>query len=381
VVAGTKICMVTACYPPSRGGIEKSVNELTHYLLKKGHQIQIITSSRGLDPTNFYHEEQGNLEITRYPETRFFFDCPINPKIAAHVLRCNYDVLHVHGVTPTISDMAIVLGKIKRRPVVLTYHYSPVPDYGRRCGRFLSKLYMKIIDPVVVNLSDSAVVATKSFAKANSSLKNILKKIVIVPLGVDALIKGASLNEFDDETKINVLFVGQLKKYKGIRYLLKAIELLSEESFPLNLTIVGGGPERRSLETYARNLGVNANFTGILSDELIRSYYSDADIFVLPSISGREGFGLVILEAMSYGKLVIATDIPGPNEIVKNGYNGILVPPRDPAAIAKAIKKLASDSELRRTLSINARETAEGFSWEKVGERYEIIYNSIIHQG
>ena len=381
MVAGTKICMVTACYTPSRGGIEKSVNKLTEHLLKKGHQIHIVTSSRGLDPTNFYHEKRGNLEITRYPETCFFFDCPINPKIAAHILKCNYDVLHVHGVTPTISDLAIVLGKIKRRPVVLTYHYSPVPDYGRNCARFLSALYMKILDRVIINLTDKAVVATRSFAKANSRLKNIIKKVAVIPWGVAASTKGASLNEFDDESQINVVFVGQLKTYKGIRYLLKAIKLLSEESFPLSLTIVGGGPEKRLLETYAKILGVNASFTGIVSDELLRSYYSDADIFVLPSISGREGFGLVILEAMSYGKLVIATDIPGPNEIVKNGYNGVLVPPRDPEAIAKAIKKLASDSELRRTLSINARKTAEGFSWEKVGEKYEIVYNSIIHQG
>jgi len=373
--------MVTACYTPSRGGIEKSVNKLTEHLLKKGHQIHIVTSSRGLDPTNFYHEKRGNLEITRYPETRFFFDCPINPRIAAHILKCNYDVLHVHGVTPTISDLAIVLGKIKRRPVVLTYHYSPVPDYGRRCGRFLSKLYIKIVDRLIVNLTDKVVVTTKSFAKANLTLKNALEKAVVVPWGVDASSKRMQQDVFNDKSKINVVFVGQLKKYKGIRYLLKAIKLLSEESFPLNLTIVGGGPEKRLLETCAKILGVNANFTGIVSDELLRSYYSDADIFVLPSISGREGFGLVILEAMSYGKLVIATDIPGPNEIVKNGYNGVLVPPKDPEAIAKAIKTLASDSELRRNISINARETAERFSWGKVGEKYEIVYNSIIHQG
>lgn len=381
MVAGTKICMVTACYTPSRGGIEKSVNKLTEHLLKKGHQIHIVTSSRGLDPTNFYHEKRGNLEITRYPETHFFFDCPINPKIAAHILKCNYDVLHVHGVTPTVSDLAIVLGKIKRRPVVLTYHCSPVPDYGRSCGRFLSKLYIKIVDRLIVNFIDKAVVTTKSFAKANSTLKNALEKAVVVPWGVDASTKRTQQDVFNDKSKINVLFVGQLKTYKGIRYLLKAIKLLSEESFPLNLTIVGGGPEKRSLETYAKILEVNANFTGIVSDELLRSHYSDADIFVLPSISGREGFGLVILEAMSYGKLVIATDIPGPNEIVKNGYNGVLVPPKDSEAIAKAIKTLVSDSELRRNISINARETAEGFSWGKVGEKYEGVYNSIIHQG
>jgi len=378
VVANTKICMVTVCYTPSKGGIEKTVSKLTGQLLRKGHQIHIITSSRGLDPTRFYHEKRDNLEVTRYPETSFFFDCPINPRIAAHVLRSNYDVLHVHGVTPTISDLAIVLGKIKRRPAVLTYHCSPVPDYGRSCGRFLSKLYMKILDRIIVNLTDRVVVTTKSFAKANSTIKNVLKKVVVVPWGVEASTRGASLNYSDDESQAKVLFVGQLKKYKGINYLIKAIKLLSEEGLPLNLTIVGGGPEKRSLETYAENLGVNAKFTGIVSDELLPSHYSDADIFVLPSVSGREGFGLVILEAMSYGKPVIVTDIPGPNEIVKNGYNGILVPPKDPEALAKAIKTLASDSELRHTLSINARETVKRFSWEKVGEKYQSVYKSII---
>jgi len=318
------------------------------------------------------------LEVTRYPETRFLFDCPINPRIAAHVLKCNYDVLHVHGITPTITDLAILFGKMKRKPIILTYHYSPMPDYGRGCGRFLSKLYMKIIDRFIVNLTDGVVTTTRSFTEANPTLRKLLKRVTIIPWGVDTSTKEALLNDLGTKSKVNVLFVGQLKKYKGIRYLLEAVKSLSDEGIYLNLTIVGGGPEEKTLKAYSRALGISVKFTGIVSDEALHFYYSNSDIFVLPSISGREGFGLVILEAMSYGKPAIVTDLPGPNELVKDGYNGILVPPRDPEAIARAIKKLALDPELRRALSLNALKTARRFSWETVGARYENIYNTVL---
>ena len=370
--------MVTGCFIPSKGGIEKSVSRLIDQLLKHDDRICVITSSRGLPPS-FYHENMNGVDVIRYPEKRFLFDCPVNPRIALHLLKTEYDILHVHGVTPTISDLAIIFGKIKRKPIIFTYHSSPIPDFGGRCGRTLSKLH-NVVFQLLIKLVDRVTVATWSYAKRNPNLKHVLDKVTVIPWGVDV---PKPQNPFDDQTNkkiTNILFVGQLKRYKGVRYLIKSIKLLSEKNgSQLHLTIVGEGPERGPLEAYAKRIGVRATFTGIVSDELLSKYYSEAGIFVLPSIT-RESFGLVILEAMSYGKPVIATDIPGPNEIVKDGFNGILVPPKKAYALTEAVETLITDSKLFKSLSINAKKTAENYSWSKVGDRYEDVYRQAVEK-
>jgi len=378
VGATTKVCMVTACYPPSKGGVERSVEELAKQLRDRGHHVYVITSSRGLDPTRFYQEIRDGVEVMRYPETRFFFDCPINPKIALHLLNISYDILHVHGVTPTISDLALILGKLKRKPVILTYHYSPVPDYGGRCGRFISAFYVKVVDRLIVKLSDRIVTATKSFAVGNPNVRDAIKKLSVIPWGVRLPNSHMVSDDRKAGSSFHVLFVGQLKKYKGIRYLLDAVKILKRKELSLNVVVVGDGPERKALEAYAKLLGVSAEFPGALTDPLLHDYYANSDVLVLPSISGREGFGIVILEAMSYGKPVIVSQIPGPKEIVKDGFNGILVTPKKAYDIAKAIEMLIADPKLLKTLNTNARKTAEKYSWNKVGDEYEEVYRQVV---
>jgi len=380
VGATMKVCMVTACYPPSKGGVERSVEELAKQLRDRGHHVYVVTSSRGLDPTRFYQEVRDGVEVTRYPETRFFFDCPINPKIALHLLNISYDILHVHGVTPTISDFALILGKLKRKPVILTYHYSPVPDYGGRCGRFISAFYVKIVDRLMVKLSDRIVTATKSFAVGNPNLRDAIKKLYVIPWGVRLPNPHLMLNDRKAYSSFRVLFVGQLKKYKGIRYLLDAAKILKRKNFSLDVVVVGDGPEKKALEAYAKSLGVNAEFTGALTESQLHDCYANSDVLVLPSISGREGFGIVILEAMSYGKPVIVSDILGPREIVKDALNGILVTPKKAYDIAKAIETLIADPKLLKSLGVNARNTAEKYSWSKVGDRYEEVYRQAIEK-
>lgn len=375
-----KVCMVTACYPPSKGGVERSVEELVKQLRNRGHHVHVITSSRGLDPSKFYQEIRDGVEVTRYPETWFFFDCPVNPKIALQLLNINYDILHVHGVTPTISDLALILGKLKRKPVILTYHYSPVPDYGGGCGRFISAFYVKVIDWLIVKLSDRIVTATRSFAIGNPNLRDAIKKLSVIPWGVRLPNPNIVPNDRKAGSYFRVLFVGQLKKYKGIRYLLDALKILKRKELSLDMVIVGDGPERKTLEAYAKLLEVDAEFTGALTEPLLHGYYANSDVLVLPSISGREGFGIVILEAMSYGKPVIVSQIPGPKEIVKDGFNGILVMPKKAYDIAKAIERLITDPQLLKTLGTNAKKTAEKYSWNRVGDEYEEVYRQVIEK-
>jgi len=331
-----------------------------------------------MDATRFYNEIRGGVNVTRYPETCFFFDAPINPQIALHTLRCDYDILHIHGVTPTISDLAIILGRLKRKPIIFTYHNSPVPDYGGRCSRFISTLYVKVIDRFIVKLVNKVVTDTTTFAIHNPTLKTLLNGTVAIPWGVHLPNPKPEISELNKNSIFKLLFVGQLKKYKGINYLLEAVKILEDKGIALNLVIVGDGPERKNIEAYSRSLNCKAKITGSISESSLNHYYSASDALVLPSISGREAFGLVLLEAMSYGKPVVVSNIAGPNEVVKDGYNGLLVKSRSPQAIANAIEKLVKNPVLYQKLSENAMRTAEQYSWEKVGDRYIEVYTQAL---
>jgi glycosyltransferase involved in cell wall biosynthesis len=215
------------------------------------------------------------------------------------------------------------------------------------------------------------------------------EKLEYVPLGIDlnmykpgdrlAAKKAAGL-----AGKTVVLYVGQLTEGKGVGYLLEAFGrmdagLLSK----LQLVIVGDGPERGRLETLSVRLGLgrHVRFAGRLAPGDVRVWYAAADIFVLPSLS--EGRPTVINEAMACGCAIVATAISGIPEQVTDGYNGFLVPPRDPAALAEKIGRLAGDEEETARLGRNSRQKLldEDLTWERYAARMAGVYRQVLASG
>jgi len=182
-----------------------------------------------------------------------------------------------------------------------------------------------------------------------------------VPNGVDFLDLGIDPDALDDRTfdatSLRLLFVGRFAIEKGVRDLAEAMTLA------FLLTIVGSG----SLETELR-ARLDATFLGAVPRVHLGALYRDADVVVVPSLS--EPFGLVIVEALAAGTPVIATDVGDIAQIVRHGENGLLVPPRDPAALASAIQSLADDRDRLRALASRARASVlPRFSWEESGRR------------
>ena len=218
----------------------------------------------------------------------------------------------------------------------------------------------------------------KSVAVGEAVNKNLKEDVGITDSRV--IYNGVVLKETDDQVDeiisyggIKLGCIARLSEQKGLTYLLDAMSLLTVKD--IRLFIVGDGELRNELENKVKELDLqdSVTFLGYRKDivECINSF----DFCVLPSVF--EGFGLVAIEAFMNSKTLVATDIPGLNEVVTN-KNGVLVPAKDPAALASAIDKLATDATLRQELASQAKKDYENkFSYPMFLENYRALYREI----
>jgi glycosyltransferase involved in cell wall biosynthesis len=380
-----KICHVSSCFVPSHGGVETFIYQLCKKQVQKGHKVKVITSDRG-QVRNKNHEWIDEIEVTRYPERYHLFEAPIMPRIALRVLSEDYDILHIHGMVPTVSDLSLILGKLKRKPIVLTYHCdAETPEYGL-IGKLAGKGYA-IASLLAVRLADRIVATTKNYARTSIVLNHVLENMTIIPCGVDKSRfspnhgdkRGKKIAERTNNHKI--LYVGKLIHYKGVDVLIKAFKIvLAKSSQNCSLLIAGSGGERDELINLVKDLDLcdHVTFSGGLPDDLLPQCYRSSNLFVLPSLaSRREAFGIVLLEAMASGLPVITSDIPGPDEVVRNGETGLLVPPGNVEKLAEAIITLLDDKYSSKMGICAHKDVAKKYDWSVVAESYERLYRRL----
>ncbi len=183
-----------------------------------------------------------------------------------------------------------------------------------------------------------------------------------------------------------ILFVGRLIDWKGVNILVSSMKKVRDTVRNARLVIVGDGPERKSLADRVKELGLedSVTFTGQVSDEELKDYYSRASVFVLPSITVNnqtEGLGVVLLEAMASGIPVIGSNTGGIPDIIEDKVNGLLVPPGDPDALAEAIIRIFEDRDLADRFREAGLETVKGrFSWDKISDQFIEVYREVLHE-
>lgn len=187
----------------------------------------------------------------------------------------------------------------------------------------------------------------------------------------------------DADAPFELLFVGRLVERKGVHLLLEALAVL-EPGRRVLLHVLGDGPERAPLEARAAELGVGGRvrFHGFVSREALEARMAACDCFVLPAVvdakGDTEGLGVVLLEAMAYGRPTIASAAGGIVDIVRDGRNGFLVPPGDAAALADAVRRMMDDPAAAREMGAAGREDVRaGFSWEVIVERLAAVYAGV----
>ena len=175
-----------------------------------------------------------------------------------------------------------------------------------------------------------------------------------------------------------LLFVGVLRYYKGLNYLIDAMQQI-----PARLVIVGQGPEEPALREQVAQLGLQDRiiFAGAVSDAELPAYYRLASLFCLPASERSEAFGLVQVEALASGLPIVCTELgTGTSYVNKDGESGLVVAPRDASVLPSAILRLLNDEALRRRLADGARQRAQLFTAEKMLAEIRAVYEDVLEQ-
>lgn len=376
-----KIAIVTPVFPPYRGGIGSAAYREARDLASRGHTVTVYTPKRKAfvaataDGFSLYYLRP----FLKYGNAAFL------PQLFWKLK--NFDVVHLHY--PFFGGAEVAWRcKLKfkilnlKSKLIITYHHDVVGKGW--IGKFF-KWHTKNLMPKILEAADKIIVSSFDYAK-NSNIKSIFEKypekFVEVPFGVDTkkfqpatkddqLFKKYSLTM---DNKI-VLFVGGLDKahyFKGLETLINSKVQISNSK----LLIVGDGELKSHYEKMAADLKIQDQviFTSAIEINELPKYYNLADVLVLPSVDKSEAFGIVLIEAMSCGKPVIASNLPGVRSVVNNGENGFLVEPKNVDQLAEKISYILNNPDIAKQFGeYGRRKVLEKYDMQNVGKKLEQI--------
>jgi glycosyltransferase involved in cell wall biosynthesis len=359
-------------YYPVLGGMENHIKMLAEAQVKEGHAVTVLVTH----PTGKTHVEEVNgVRVIKAGRLATIASTPITISMPLLLRKEQPHVTHLHFPYPLGELSQFLFGRSPR--TVLTYHSDVVRQKSilRMYHPFLKMILRKV---------DRIIATSHNYIESSPYLRAVRSKCTVIPLGIDL---APFLDPDASEVKALrdrygcplLLFVGKLRYYKGLQYLLEAMTDISAK-----LLVVGSGP----METYWRKLasslklGEKVVFCGEARDEDLPALYHAADIFVLPASERSEAFGLVQVEAMASGKPVVSTELgTGTSFVNLNHETGLVVPARDPLALRDAMARLLGDDDLRLAMGRAGRERAlKEFSLEtmvkRIGRLYEEVCNS-----
>lgn len=347
-----KVLLVISEAPPVTSGIARVADHLQQGLRQLGYHVDTISLA----------------EVPRFVRGEMRLSSMVWKGASVLLPRLGeYDIVHVHGPVPTFSDVALLLSATKRWPKGPHLVYTHHSEIDLRGYRLLCDLY-NWTHKQLARLADQVIVSTPSYAR---DLERYLpaERISIVPWGVDDDWYDGRIAKSEEFT---VLFVGQLRPYKGLEMLIKAMARVPGA----HLQIVGGGHQeeryRRLVEDHPQAW---VTFRGRISDAELVDAYARSHVIVLPSTTRAEAFGIVVLEGMLAGCVPIVSHLPGVADIVEGA--GMTFPVGDDAALARLIGQVRDDEALRADLSRRARERARQFSWQRTVYWHHAAYRRL----
>src|SRR5215216_2256708 len=360
------------------GGMQNHTAELTRALDRRGI-VQTVLTTR--PPTAPYFQRLGDhARVIRVglPVRRFRQLYAPQAAIIAPILAIRADVVHVHlGEDLAVIPLGAAVARLHHLPLVLTVHTSL--HHTLAVSDLRSALLKTLGGPIErwgEHWAEAVLVITPRLCRLLLSDGVDENRLHPIPPGVNpSLFEGPFEDPFADIRRPRVLFVGRLAPQKGVGTLVEAAGLLKDPS--AQVLLVGDGPERPKLEREAKRIGVGdrVRFLGFFAHDRLPAVLAHADLLVLPSL--YEELGTVLLEAMQAALPIVASKTGGIPDVIEDGVNGMLVPPGEPEALARAIDLLLADRDLARRLSEGAQQRAKDYDWEVLAERILRVYQGV----
>ena len=357
-------------YDPFVGGMETVLKEICESLADQV-QFQVLVAN-----TRFRTEhESRKVPVTRVASLGKLFSCSMAPSYPLWARKFDPELIHVHLPNPLAELSALMADR--DIPMVAHFHSDVVRQRNllRLYGPFLDAFYRR---------ASCIVVPTPRHIEISRFVSKYREKCRVVPYGIQASrfeldeTGHKEVNELRDGLP-SVLCVGRLVSYKGVEFLIRALE-----GIKARLWIIGTGPLDGSLRTLAQEKKITdrVEFLGRVSEKDLVAYYHACDVVVLPSITNAEMFGVVQLEAMACRKPVISTNLPtGVSWVNQHGKTGYVVPPANVEELTRAVQKLLRNPQLRGEMGEAGRLRVEQhFTSTKMAAAMLQVYQEMLNE-
>ncbi len=362
---------------PIKGGVEKVMYDLLIGLSQRSITCDMLCASSEILSTNNQITPNKFSEIFVEPSINEIAKTKISPALISKLRKIcsNYDIIHLHHPDP-MSALALFLSGYRGK-VILHWHSDILAQ------KVLLRFY-KPLQTWILKRADLILTTSPNYLEQSKYLTKYKKKSDILPIGISDISKDYNVGKSEHikqqyKDKKIIFSLGRLVTYKGFEYLINAAEYLPEDYVIL---IGGEGPLKQHLQDIINQKQLNSKvcLLGYLDDVDVFSYYKACDLYCLSSIEKTEAFAIVQIEAMSFSKPIVATEIfgSGVSWVNKNGYSGINVPPKNSQKLSLAIIEILQNKDRYDKYCNNARQRyLEFFNIKSMIDNVLVLYNSI----
>ena len=370
--AHRKIALVSPYDHAFHGGVADHINSLAAQFREWGHTVKIVApckSADDIDDVDFIPMGRAVPIPSGGSIARVSFSVWLKPQIKQMLEREAFDVVHFHEPFAGLinRDMLSLIDPMQSTAIGTFHTYEGTRLY-KIGAKHLAMPYFRMLQGRIAVSRPAYQFISRQFPGEYDIIPNGIQ--------VDDFAHAEPFEHLKNDGMINLLFLGRMEKRKGLKHLLAAYSKLKWDWPNLRLLVVGGGnPDADSMRIISERNLQDVVFLGRVSDEDKFRYYKTADIYCAPA-TGKESFGIVLLEAMAAGVPIVASAIEGYSSVVKHGREGLLVPPKDEDALADAIAELLKDADLRRRLATAGMVQVQDYRWERVAQRVMDCYDS-----
>lgn len=341
-------------------GAESCLIALSEQLREQGHEVTIATFATS-NPA--LHEVATRLGfLTKVFQGAHRFDLSLRKSLRQTVMEGGFDLVHAHGYKADFFAYSSLRGLL---PLISTCHGWPTPGFKMQAYATADRFLLRTFDKVVAVSEDSA---------------SLLRGAGVHPSNVSLVRNGVKTARFDypDSSRpgrLRIGVIGRIVREKGSEVALDAFLQIASEFPQAELVFAGEGPLCQALQRSALQRGIAERvvFRGFCDD--MPKFYSQLDVVVMPSF--YEGMPMVLLEAMAAGKAIVSTNVGEVPAVLKDGFTGFLVQPRDCGQLAASLRKLLADAELRSRMGCEAKAFISAtYDIGAVCNRYLDVYRS-----